>query len=88
MIARALHDEAPPAEGAKVAHFCSMCGPRFCSMRITQDIRAFAAKEGISEQDAVADGMVAKAREFKAKGGALYVEPEQVVAAKQSPGGR
>ncbi len=63
----AYHDETLPAEGAKVAHFCSMCGPKFCSMRISQDIRD-AAK--MAEAEA---GMAAKAAEFKAAGSEIYV---------------
>ncbi len=63
--ALSYHDETLPAEGAKEAHFCSMCGPKFCSMRITQDIRAFAADKGLSENEAVAAGMQAKAEEYR-----------------------
>ncbi|MEI0735754.1 phosphomethylpyrimidine synthase ThiC [Paenibacillus sp. JTLBN-2024] len=63
--AMSYHDETLPAEGAKQAHFCSMCGPKFCSMRITQDIRAFAAEKGLSEQEAVAAGMQEKAEEYR-----------------------
>ncbi|MEY8743622.1 phosphomethylpyrimidine synthase ThiC [Paenibacillus tundrae] len=63
--ALSYHDETLPAEGAKEAHFCSMCGPKFCSMRITQDIRKFAADKGLSEQEAVAAGMQAKAEEYR-----------------------
>lgn len=65
--ALSYHDETLPAEGAKEAHFCSMCGPKFCSMRITQDIRAFAADKGLSEQEAVAAGMQAKAEEYRTR---------------------
>ncbi|MCS7463056.1 phosphomethylpyrimidine synthase ThiC [Paenibacillus doosanensis] len=63
--AMSYHDETLPAEGAKQAHFCSMCGPKFCSMSITQDIRAFAAEKGLSEQEAVAAGMQEKAEEYR-----------------------
>ncbi|MDI6746631.1 MAG: phosphomethylpyrimidine synthase ThiC [Rhodocyclaceae bacterium] len=70
--AREFHDETLPAQGAKLAHFCSMCGPNFCSMKITQDVRDFAAKQGISEQDALAKGMEAKAVEFVKQGGEVY----------------
>ena len=63
VTARAYHDETLPAEGAKVAHFCSMCGPKFCSMKITQDVRDYAAE------------MAAKAEEFRARGGEIYVAP-------------
>ncbi len=64
--AREYHDETLPSEGAKTAHFCSMCGPNFCSMKITQEVRDYAAKQGISEQDALEKGMTEKANEFKA----------------------
>ncbi|MCF7758477.1 phosphomethylpyrimidine synthase ThiC [Paenibacillus xylanexedens] len=65
--ALSYHDETLPAEGAKEAHFCSMCGPKFCSMRITQDIRAFAADKGLSENEAVAAGMKEKAEEYRTR---------------------
>jgi phosphomethylpyrimidine synthase len=68
--ARAYHDETLPAEAAKTAHFCSMCGPKFCSMEITQQVREFAESQA-SEVEA---GLRAKAEEFQARGGALYVE--------------
>jgi len=71
--AREFHDETLPAEGAKVAHFCSMCGPNFCSMKITQDVRDFAEKQGISEEDAFQKGMEKKAKEFVETGGELYL---------------
>ncbi|MFY0523405.1 phosphomethylpyrimidine synthase ThiC [Archangium gephyra] len=71
--ARAFHDETLPAEGAKVAHFCSMCGPQFCSMKITQDVRDYAAKVGVGEeQKALEAGMAEKSEEFKKAGGELY----------------
>jgi len=72
--AREFHDETLPAEGAKVAHFCSMCGPKFCSMKITQDIRDYAKEQGLSEMDAVQKGLDSKAREFTEKGKEIYVE--------------
>jgi phosphomethylpyrimidine synthase len=72
--AREFHDETLPAQGAKVAHFCSMCGPHFCSMKITQDVRDYAAKVGVSEQEAIEAGMKAKAEEFKRSGGKIYQE--------------
>ncbi len=72
--ARGFHDETLPAEGAKVAHFCSMCGPKFCSMKITQDIRDYAREQGLSEMDAVQKGLDSKAREFVEKGKEIYVE--------------
>jgi len=68
--ARSYHDETLPAEGAKSAHFCSMCGPNFCSMRITQDVRDHAAS---AEVDDVAAGLQAKADEFRARGGEIYL---------------
>ncbi len=71
--AREFHDETLPAEGAKVAHFCSMCGPNFCSMKITQDVRDFAEKQGLTEEEALKEGMEKKAREFAESGGELYL---------------
>ena len=76
--ARDFHDETLPAEGAKVAHFCSMCGPKFCSMKITQDIRKYAQEHGLSETDAVRKGLDSKAREFAEKGKEIYVEQTAV----------
>jgi len=70
--AKQFHDETLPQEGAKLAHFCSMCGPHFCSMRITQDVRDYAARHGVSEEQALARGMEAKAVEFVRKGAELY----------------
>jgi phosphomethylpyrimidine synthase len=71
--ALSFHDETLPAEGAKVAHFCSMCGPKFCSMRITQDVRDYAAEHGIeSVDDAMELGMKEKSDEFRAKGSSVY----------------
>ncbi len=70
--ARSFHDETLPAEGAKLAHFCSMCGPKFCSMEITQQVRDYAAKLGIEEELARAQGMEAKSDEFREKGAELY----------------
>lgn len=71
--AREFHDDTLPAEGAKVAHFCSMCGPNFCSMKITQDVREYAAQNDIDEQEALEEGMKKKAEEFAAKG-EIYIE--------------
>jgi phosphomethylpyrimidine synthase len=76
VTARAFHDETLPAEGAKVAHFCSMCGPRFCSMEITQQVRDFAARQGLSEQDALGAGMAERSEEFR-KAGEIYVEAKE-----------
>jgi phosphomethylpyrimidine synthase len=70
--AREFHDETLPQEGAKLAHFCSMCGPHFCSMKITQDVRDYAAKQGIDEQTALEKGMEEKAVEFVKKGAEIY----------------
>ncbi|MFO1311194.1 MAG: phosphomethylpyrimidine synthase ThiC [Burkholderiales bacterium] len=70
--AREFHDETLPQHGAKLAHFCSMCGPHFCSMKITQDVRDYAAKQGIAESEALAKGMEAKAVEFVKKGAEIY----------------
>jgi len=70
--AREFHDETLPQSGAKLAHFCSMCGPHFCSMKITQDVRDYAAKQGVAESEALAKGLEAKAVEFVTKGGELY----------------
>ena len=70
--AREFHDETLPAEGAKAAHFCSMCGPHFCSMKITQDVREYARTHGVSEEDALAVGMEEKAKEFEATGAEIY----------------
>jgi phosphomethylpyrimidine synthase len=72
--ARAFHDETLPAHGAKLAHFCSMCGPHFCSMKITQDVRDYAAQKGIDEENALLAGMKEKAEEFKRTGGKIYQE--------------
>jgi phosphomethylpyrimidine synthase len=72
--AREFHDETLPAEGAKVAHFCSMCGPHFCSMKITQDVRDYAAQQGLIEADALTAGLEQKAREFREAGSELYVK--------------
>ena len=70
--AREFHDETLPQEGAKQAHFCSMCGPHFCSMKISQDVRDYAAKKGISEKEALAKGMEEKSIEFVKKGSEVY----------------
>ncbi|MEI6337276.1 MAG: phosphomethylpyrimidine synthase ThiC [Verrucomicrobiota bacterium] len=72
--AREFHDETLPQEGAKSAHFCSMCGPHFCSMKITEDVRKYAAEQGIAEEAALAKGMAEKADEFVEKGSELYAK--------------
>jgi len=70
--AREFHDETLPAEGAKIAHFCSMCGPHFCSMKITQEVRAFAEEQGILEEEALQQGMQEQATLFKNSGSQVY----------------
>ncbi len=70
--AREYHDKTLPKDSAKIAHFCSMCGPQFCSMKITQDVRDYAAKHGMDEQSAVQAGMAEKSQEFKAQGAEVY----------------
>lgn len=70
--ARAYHDETLPKDSMKVAHFCSMCGPHFCSMKITQDVRAYAKEKGLNAQSALNSGMQEKAIEFRRKGAELY----------------
>jgi len=71
--AKEFHDETLPAEGAKIAHFCSMCGPNFCSMKITQDVREYAAKQGMDENAALEQGMQEKSKEFAQKGNEIYL---------------
>jgi len=70
--AKDFHDETLPQEGAKLAHFCSMCGPHFCSMKITQDVREYAAQHGVSAEAALEQGMQEKAAEFVQAGAELY----------------
>ncbi|WP_306009384.1 phosphomethylpyrimidine synthase ThiC [Bacillus sp. MMSF_3328] len=70
--ARAYHDETLPAEGAKTAHFCSMCGPKFCSMRISKDIRQMAKGQGKTVSEAIEDTMEQKAGEFASRGSSIY----------------
>src|SRR5499426_2375446 len=72
--ARSYHDETLPQEGAKTAHFCSMCGPHFCSMKITEDVRAYAAEHGLSVSDAFKRGMEEKSKEFVEKGAEVYAK--------------
>ena len=71
--AREFHDETLPQEGAKTAHFCSMCGPHFCSMKITEDVRKYAAEQGITEETAIQKGLEEKATEFTKSGAEIYV---------------
>jgi phosphomethylpyrimidine synthase len=75
-VAREYHDETLPQEGAKLAHFCSMCGPHFCSMKITQDVREYAAQKEIDELAALGVGMKEKAEEFVAAGSEIYQAQE------------
>ncbi len=70
--ARQFHDETLPQEGAKLAHFCSMCGPHFCSMKITQDVREYAASQKVAEDEALKKGMADKSREFVEAGAQIY----------------
>ena len=72
--AREFHDETLPADGAKTAHFCSMCGPNFCSMKITDDVRRYAEENGLNDEEALSVGMEAKAREFTESGAEVYSE--------------
>ncbi len=74
VTAREFHDETLPQEGAKTAHFCSMCGPHFCSMKITEDVRKYAAEQGVSEEEALKRGMEAKSKEFVEKGAEVYAK--------------
>jgi phosphomethylpyrimidine synthase len=70
--AKEFHDETLPKDAHKTAHFCSMCGPKFCSMKITQDVRDYAKEHGVGVAEALNEGMVEKATEFRAKGAELY----------------
>lgn len=70
--ARSFHDATLPSQAAKLAHFCSMCGPHFCSMKITQDVREFASRKGIAEDEALRVGLEEKAKEFTSFGGEVY----------------
>ena len=76
VTAREFHDETLPQEGAKSAHFCSMCGPNFCSMKITEDVRRYAEEKGMDASTALEQGMAEKAREFKEGGSKLYDKAE------------
>lgn len=77
--AQQYHDQTLPKDAAKVAHFCSMCGPKFCSMKITQEVRDFAAAQGVAETQALQQGMAQKAQEFQRQGGQFYIpiQPEK-----------
>jgi phosphomethylpyrimidine synthase len=72
--AREFHDETLPQEGAKTSHFCSMCGPHFCAMKITEDVRKYAAEQGIAEEEALKKGMEEKSRQFVEKGAEIYAK--------------
>ncbi len=72
VTARSYHDETLPQDGAKSAHFCSMCGPHFCSMKITEDVRKYAAEQAISEEEALQRGLEAKSKEFVESGAEVY----------------
>ncbi|GDY21930.1 hypothetical protein LBMAG56_32770 [Verrucomicrobiota bacterium] len=74
VTAREFHDETLPQEGAKTAHFCSMCGPHFCSIKITEDVRKYAAEQGIAEEEALKKGMEAKSKEFVEEGAEVYAK--------------
>lgn len=77
--AREYHDETLPSDNAKVAHFCSMCGPHFCSMKISQDVRDYAKAQGLKEEEALAQGMNDMSKKFIDTGADVYVEPEKLV---------
>jgi phosphomethylpyrimidine synthase len=85
VTALAYHDETLPADGAKVAHFCSMCGPKFCSMNITQDVRDYARTHGANPEDAIVEGMREKSNEFRSGGSELYVAPGELAAPVSIP---
>ncbi len=70
--AHAFHDETLPQQNMKSAHFCSMCGPKFCAMKITQDVREYAAKKGVEERKALEAGMEEKSEEFRKSGSEIY----------------
>ena len=72
--AREFHDETLPAEGAKTAHFCSMCGPHFCSMRITEDVCKFAEEQGLTKEAVIEEGLKQKATEFTKSGSEIYAK--------------
>jgi phosphomethylpyrimidine synthase len=85
MTAEAFHDETLPAEPAKTAHFCSMCGPKFCSMRISQDIRnEYGSADSQAALASLAAGMRAKSSEFLASGGKVYL-PEPSLEGPPAP---
>ncbi|MCX6905534.1 MAG: phosphomethylpyrimidine synthase, partial [Verrucomicrobia bacterium] len=71
---REFHDETLPQEGAKLAHFCSMCGPHFCAMKITEEVRKFAAEQGLTEDEALQRGLREKSKEFTERGADVYTK--------------
>ncbi len=76
VTARDFHDETLPQEGAKIAHFCSMCGPHFCAMKITEEVREYAARQGVAEDQVLQRGMAEKSKEFLEKGAEIYPRAE------------
>jgi len=78
--ARDFHDETLPKDSSKEAHFCSMCGPKFCSMKITQEVREYAAAKGLSDDAALAQGLQAKSEEFRRAGGEIYIPIQPIEA--------
>jgi len=82
--AKKFHDATLPKDSAKVAHFCSMCGPKFCSMKITQEVREYAKNLGLSEAAAAEQGMLEKSAEFKSGGGEIYVPVNGVIPIVQA----
>jgi phosphomethylpyrimidine synthase len=81
--ARSFHDETLPAEPAKTAHFCSMCGPKFCSMRISADVRAYAEEHGLSTVDAIEAGLAEKAAEFVRNGERIYLPVTETIGEEE-----
>jgi phosphomethylpyrimidine synthase len=73
VTAQEFHDETLPQDGAKTAHFCSMCGPQFCSMKITEDVRRYAEQQGVSTEESIEKGMEEKSREFVKQGSEIYI---------------
>mmetsp|Transcript_18152 Transcript_18152/g.37479 ORF Transcript_18152/g.37479 Transcript_18152/m.37479 type:complete len:109 (-) Transcript_18152:312-638(-) len=78
VTARSFHDETLPQEPAKVAHFCSMCGPKFCSMQITQEVRQYAAEHGLEDEDSLRKGMDEMSQAFLDKGYEIYIPEDEV----------
>ena len=76
--AREFHDETLPKDSAKVAHFCSICGPHFCSMKITQEVRDYAAAQGVAEGQALEHGLQQQSQAFRQTGGEVYIPLQRV----------